>query len=897
MKKLALLLFVCLTAYSQNPNTATYPSAIATDTELLAAKDRSSSTLSSDINNSTLTIPVVDGSNFIVSEVITIDSEQLLITNIVVNDLTVAGRGFDWTDAASHLADATVRGQVVAYGQNQAAAEIKAIETALGTNLGNVAQLGATPSNAKYIICTHSSGKIYECPSTGTSQLGTKWFFDSTNLRFSAGGTSASFPAWVRNGTEWQAKLADNSDYAPIRVGEIVVRSEATGQQTKINFLDGATQKWYFGKAGDNTFFIFDFAATQDIMTVATGNGPNFPQGASSTVFDASTGFQIGSTAAAGNYLRGNATNFVSAAIQDGDIPAALARDSEIVLGRGNLTVANYMVCTSAAGTVKLCNVNLTFGANDQASLAVTFDVTGSVDPVLTFSDGVTNVSAGVLQVGGVVVVDLTSVQSPTNKTLDGVDAGAGTTRANEVKLLTARHNTDCTSLTDGVAGELCYEEDANTLYMCEPSAGGCDTGAEWILTSGTGAGIVWDTMANLPGGSSADDMAGVNDGADPEDCDTGGGSTRVICTYDGAAWRPSAGTTVAGASGALAITMSGLERSIDIVPAVSPTKAAATVWAGNNDFGGATGLEAPNGAAPTVNAAGEFAIDTTVADMTSIMRMYGAEELALIPVPIAEIASLTDGDVIAYDAAANEFVIEAQAGGGSAITPDPTRVVAWEEFCGIAGKDLGWDYAHVNGAGGSETANMVGEADHPCLHRIASGTTSDRGGSYYWGASVAYTMFDIADISANEFRLEMIFRAQDIPSNKILQVGMFQFMARHPAQANNNDQICIEYQSDADTNWYFKTRNDTTETRVDSSIAAGNTNWHRVVIWRNSGDTANQYRFCMDACGSSSTLTTNVPNVSLNIGFRILQDADGTTSQDMDMDWVGFTLEGLSRW
>lgn len=404
-----------------------------------------------------------------------------------------------------------------------------------------------------------------------------------------------------------------------------------------------------------------------------------------------------------------------------------------------------------------------------------------------------------------------------------------------------------------------------------------------------TGGTITWeDDTGGVPSEDSVA-QAQLDDNAD-----TSAGN-EIVFTNGGVDFKYMG--LVGGGSGGIVTDLTVDPATIDIVTAVVPTKAAANVWTGNNDFGGATGLEAPNGAAPTVNAAGEFAIDTTVANMTSIMRMYGAEELALIPVPIAEIASLTDGDVIAYDAAANEFVIEAQAGGGSAITPDPTRVVAWEEFCGIAGKDLGWDYIHVNGAGGSETANMDGEADHPCLHRIASGTTSDRGGAYYWGAVAVYKMFDIADISANEFRLEMIFRAQDVPSNKILQVGMFQDMARHPAQANNNDQICIEYQSDADTNWYFKTRNDTTETRVDSGVAAGNTNWHRVVIWRNSGDTANQYRFCMDACGSSSTLTTNVPNVSLNIGFRILQDADGTTSQDMDMDWVGFTLEGLSRW
>lgn len=44
--------------------------------------------------------------------------------------------------------------------------------------------------------------------------------------------------------------------------------------------------------------------------------------GAAAGVVNAATGYQINTTAAAGNYLRGNGTNFVSSAIQLGDLPA-----------------------------------------------------------------------------------------------------------------------------------------------------------------------------------------------------------------------------------------------------------------------------------------------------------------------------------------------------------------------------------------------------------------------------------------------------------------------------------------------------------------------------------------------------------------------------------------------
>ncbi|KKK58652.1 hypothetical protein LCGC14_3042300, partial [marine sediment metagenome] len=34
-----------------------------------------------------------------------------------------------------------------------------------------------------------------------------------------------------------------------------------------------------------------------------------------------------------------------------------------------------------------------------------------------------------------------------------------------------------------------CYEEDADKLYVCEPTSGDCDTAAEWRDTSGAGGG------------------------------------------------------------------------------------------------------------------------------------------------------------------------------------------------------------------------------------------------------------------------------------------------------------------------------------------------------------------------------------------------------------------------
>jgi hypothetical protein len=88
-------------------------------------------------------------------------------------------------------------------------------------------------------------------------------------------------------------------------------------------------------------------------------------------------------------------------------------------------------------------------------------------------------------------------------------------------------------------------------------------------------------------------------------------------------------------------------------------------------DFGGATSLEIPNSATPTVNADGEIALDTTITDFShGLIRYYGGEELVIIAVPAAQIDTApTDGHVLAYNATNDEFEFVAQAGGGGGHT------------------------------------------------------------------------------------------------------------------------------------------------------------------------------------------------------------------------------------
>lgn len=79
-----------------------------------------------------------------------------------------------------------------------------------------------------------------------------------------------------------------------------------------------------------------------------------------------------------------------------------------------------------------------------------------------------------------------------------------------------------------------------------------------------------------------------------------------------------------------------------------------------------ASSMRIPLSATPTMAADGDFAIDTTVTDFShGIIKYFDGEELGVVSMPIAQFGTPTDGDVIAYNAATDEFELVAAAGGG----------------------------------------------------------------------------------------------------------------------------------------------------------------------------------------------------------------------------------------
>lgn len=110
------------------------------------------------------------------------------------------------------------------------------------------------------------------------------------------------------------------------------------------------------------------------------------------------------------------------------------------------------------------------------------------------------------------------------------------------------------------------------------------------------------------------------------------------------------------GASVQIRLTKDSVDRKADMVGTAGDVI----------DWGAIDSFELPNSAAPTVNAAGEIALDTTITDHQPLIKYYsGTAEMCVIAVPTAQLTT-TDNQVLEYDAANDRFQFVTPAAGVS---------------------------------------------------------------------------------------------------------------------------------------------------------------------------------------------------------------------------------------
>lgn len=167
-------------------------------------------------------------------------------------------------------------------------------------------------------------------------------------------------------------------------------------------------------------------------------------------------------------------------------------------------------------------------------------------------------------------------------------------------------------------------------------------------------------------------------------------------------------------------------------------------------DLGGKTSLEIPNSAAPTVDADGEIAVDTTVTDFShGVLKYFGGEELGVVAMPIGQFTAPTDGYVPTYNAAADEFQLQAPSSPGSGFSSVVIQVLA---ATGTYTPTSGMDYCIIEaqgaggGGGGADGVGAAGTAG------IAAGVASGGGGGgeYRRGVFTAATIGGSQSVTIN---------------------------------------------------------------------------------------------------------------------------------------------------
>ncbi len=229
-------------------------------------------------------------------------------------------------------------------------------------------------------------------------------------------------------------------------------------------------------------------------------------------------------------------------AIADGTALAAITLSAN----GGNCAAGSWAAGVDAVGAAEGCTPDDDVPESGDFGAAVDLEADGSlsIDVVapaemadadhgdVSWSGGVATVDSGAVNFSEL-AGSATDAQVSDAITVDGTDAGTGTTRSNFGKIRLTRHDTNCTSLTDGLAGELCWEEDANALYMCEPTAGGCDTAGEWIGMSGLPTPSADNLLLISLGGTFAREVAlssdfVINTATTPDELENGALTTEL---------------------------------------------------------------------------------------------------------------------------------------------------------------------------------------------------------------------------------------------------------------------------------------------------------------------------------------------------------------------------------
>jgi hypothetical protein len=225
--------------------TAVFPGAVATDSQLKIANNLIQTTLKVGIDASNTILFVSSTAGFTANCLVSIEKEIIAIASVVStpNPQLIAasgGRGFDGTTAVAHGAGAKVSMFIDAWHHNALSSEIKAIETALGPNLANVA---ADPRliSTKFIFTPQAPGGALTAGVANVITLspvpaGVNGN-DTNHYLYISGGTGTAEPVLIAGGTAVSGAASGTVIVTPANAhsGAWTIQSATAGIQEAIN--------------------------------------------------------------------------------------------------------------------------------------------------------------------------------------------------------------------------------------------------------------------------------------------------------------------------------------------------------------------------------------------------------------------------------------------------------------------------------------------------------------------------------------------------------------------------------------------------------------------------------------------------------------------------------------
>ena len=193
----------------------------------------------------------------------------------------------------------------------------------------------------------------------------------------------------------------------------------------------------------------------------------------------------------------------------------------------------------------------------------------------------------------------------------------------------------------------------------------------------------------------------------------------------------------------------------------------------------------------------------------------------------------------------------------------------------------LGWSFTSFTPFAAAAAAN------HPGIIRLQTPAATTLS-SLYPGNATNITAISLGDVAESHW----VF-AEDSAgvTDYDIRIGFFDNIANAPP----NNGVYLEKLA-ADTNWFFVTRTSSAETRTDTGVAAGTTDW---ITYRFFKYSAVLYACGIKVNGGTEVLTdevsTNIPVANLVLPGVQMQNT-GTTSRFLKLDYFSMFVEATTR-